>query len=151
VPEPSLAGDGAPSAASALEWSFNPWRDRPARAFAALGFAIGMALLVGALGESLLLRLGLGLAAVGALAPMLIPARCRVDGHGVMRRDPLGTSRRSWSELKRGVAAPAGFLVSPYARPHWLDLYRGLLLPMPPRRREALLADLVPHLRGHGL
>jgi hypothetical protein len=151
VPERSPAGDGALPAASAIEWSFNPWRDRPGRAFAALAFALGLALLVGTLGEPPLVRIGLGLAAVGAMAPMLLPARCRVDDDGVMRRDSLGTARRRWSELRRGVAAPAGFLVSPYPRPHWLDLYRGLLLPMPPRRRAALLADLVPHLRGHGL
>ena len=99
--EPTTPEDARSSVASALEWSFNPWRDRPRAAFAALGFAIGIALLVATLAEPPVVRLGLGLAAVAALLPMLVPARCRVDGDGVSRRDPLGTAHRRWTELKR--------------------------------------------------
>jgi len=146
-PAVETAGDEAP----ALEWSFNPWRDRPGRAIAALAFAVGLGVLVGTLGEPPLVRIGLGLVTLSALTPMLVPARCRVDEAGVARRGLMGTARRSWNELRRGVAAPAGLLVSPYAKPHWLDTYRGLLLPMPPSRRDVLLADLAPRLRVHGL
>jgi hypothetical protein len=69
----------------------------------------------------------------------------------VARRGPFGTARRRWSELRRVASRPAGVLVSPYAKPHWLDGTRGLLLPMPSRGRDALLAELRGRLVAHGL
>jgi hypothetical protein len=134
-----------------LEWSFNPWRDRPLAAVAATVMTLGMCLVIASLHEPPLVRLILGLAVLGTLSPVLSPARCRVDEDGVQMRGPFGTARRRWSELRRVSARPAGVLLSPYARPHWLDPYRGLLLPMPARGRESLLAALRGRLEAHGL
>jgi len=134
-----------------LEWSFNPWRDRPLAAAAAALMTLAMCLVIASLGEPPLVRVILGLAVLGTLSPVLSPARCRVDEEGIQKRSPLGTARRRWSELKRAVARPAGLLLSPYARPHWLESYRGLLLPMPSRGRESLLAQLRERLSDHGL
>jgi len=135
----------------ALEWSFNPWRDRPLAAAAAALMTVGMCLVIASLGQPPLVRLVLGLAVLGTLSPVLSPARCRVDEDGVEMRGPFGTARRRWSELRRVSARPAGVLLSPYARPHWLDPYRGLLLPMPAQERENLLAALRGRLEAHGL
>ena len=137
--------------AAALEWSFNPWRDRPIAAGAGALLTLGICLVVAGMGEPLFLRVALALAVLGALSPALSPARCRVDEQGVSRRGPLGTIRRPWAALRRAATRPAGLLVSPYPRPHWLDAYRGLLLPLPARGRDALLADLRRHLDDHGL
>lgn len=137
--------------AAALEWSFNPWRDRPFAAGAGAVMILGICLVVASLGEPLPVRLVLCLAVLGTLSPALSPARCRVDEAGVQKRGPFGTIRRPWAALRRAVRRPAGLLVSPYARPHWLDPYRGLLLPLPSRGREALLADLQARLHDHGL
>lgn len=134
-----------------LEWSFNPWRDRPLAAIAAVLMTLGMCLLIASLGEPPLVRLILGLAVLGTLSPGLSPARCRVDDDGIQMRGPFGTARRRWSELRRAATRPAGLLLSPYARPHWLDPYRGLLLPMPARGRDSLLAELRERLGAHGL
>ena len=134
-----------------LEWSFNPWRDRPWAAVAASLMTVAMCLVIASLGEPALVRLILGLAVLGTLSPVLSPARCRVDDDGIQMRGPFGTARRRWSELRRVATRPAGVLLSPYARPHWLDPYRGLLLPMPARDREGLLADLRGRLAAHGL
>ena len=134
-----------------LEWSFNPWRDRPLAAVAATLMTVGMCLVIASLAEPPLVRLILGLAVLGTLSPVLSPARCRVDEDGIQMRGPFGTARRRWSELRRVSARPAGVLLSPYARPHWLDPYRGLLLPMPARQRESLLAALRGRLEAHGL
>jgi hypothetical protein len=137
--------------AAALEWSFNPWRDRPLAAGAGALMTLGICLVVASLSEPLAVRVVLGLAVLGTLSPVLSPARCRVDEEGVERRGPLGTVRRPWATLRRAATRPAGVLVSPYARPHWLDPYRGLLLPLPSRDRDALLADLAARLHDHGL
>ena len=137
--------------AAALEWSFNPWRDRPLAAGAGALLTLGICLVVASLGEPLMVRLVLGLTVLGAISPALSPARCRVDEQGVSRHGPLGATRRPWANLRRAATRPAGLLVSPYPRPHWLDPYRGLLLPLPARGRDALLADLRHHLDDHGL
>ena len=137
--------------AGVLEWSFNPWRDRPLAAAAAALITVGMCLLIASLAEPPLVRIVLGLAVLGTLSPVLSPARCRVDDDGVQLRGPLGTIRRRWDELRRSSPRPAGLLLSPYAQPHWLETYRGLLLPMPTRGRETLLADLRERLSAHGL
>jgi hypothetical protein len=134
-----------------LEWSFNPWRDRPLAAVAAALMTVGMCLVVATLVEPPLVRVVLGLAVLGTLSPALSPARCRVDENGIETRGPFGVARRRWSELRRVSPRPAGVLVSPYARPHWLDPYRGVLLPMPARGREGLLAALRGRLEAHGL
>ncbi|MGH7730825.1 MAG: PH domain-containing protein [Candidatus Eiseniibacteriota bacterium] len=134
-----------------LEWSFNPWRERPLAAIAAALMTLGMCLLIASLGEPPLVRVILGIAVLGTLSPVLSPARCRVDDEGVAMRGPFGTARRRWSDLKRVAARPAGVMVSPYARPHWLDPFRGLLLPMPERERETLLDELRGRLDAHGL
>ena len=94
-----------------LEWSFNPWRDRPLAAAAAVLMTLGMCLVIASLAEPPLVRLILGLAVLGTLSPVL----------------------------------------SPYARPHWLDPYRGLLLPIPAQGREGLLDALRGRLEAHGL
>ena len=134
-----------------LEWSFNPWRDRPGAAVAAALMSIGLCLVIASLHEPPLTRIILGVAVIGTLSPVLSPARCRVDDDGVQMRGPFGTARRRWSDLRRVAQRPAGLLLSPYARPHWLDPYRGLLLPMPAREREGLLAALRDRLDAHGL
>jgi hypothetical protein len=136
---------------TALEWSFNPWRDRPLAAGAGALMALGICLVVAGLGEPLLLRLALCLAVLATVSPVLSPARCRVDDAGVQKRGPLGTERRPWEALRRAAPRPAGLLVSPYPRPHWLDAYRGLLLPLPSRGRDVLMADLRRRLDDHGL
>jgi Bacterial PH domain len=136
-----------------LEWSFNPWRDRPKAAIAAASFGLVGCFAVTSLGEAALLRLGLCLALLGSLAPLLSPAYVRVDEQGVALRGPFGVERRPWDSLRRAVEQPAGWFVSPYAAPSRLDRFRGLLLPFPnrPAEREPLRARLLEHLRDHGL
>lgn len=134
-----------------LEWSFNPWRDRPLVAVAAVSVTLGICLLIVSLDEPPLVRLILGLAVLGALSPVLSPSRCRVDDQGIELHGPFGTSRRRWSDLRRVAPRPAGVLASPYPRPHWLDSYRGLLLPTRTGDRDALLIELRGRLEAHGI
>jgi hypothetical protein len=138
---------------SPLEWSFNPWRDRPRAAIAAAVFGLLGCFAVTSLGEAGLLQLVLCLALLGSLAPLLSPAHVRVDDRGVALRGPFGVERRPWDALRRAVEQPAGWLVSPYERPNRLDRFRGLVLPFPTRaaEREPLRARLLEHLRDHGL
>jgi hypothetical protein len=136
-----------------LEWSFNPLRDRPKAAAAAALLGVLGCLAVLRLGEAALFELALCAALVGSLAPLLSPARCRVDEQGVALQGPFGLERRPWEGLRRARLRPAGLFVSPYEHPSWLDRFRGLVLPLPirPADREPLRARLEELLRDHGL
>lgn len=150
LPGAPPASGAAPGTDYALVWSFNPWRDRPLAATAAALMTLGLCLVIGTLREPPLLRAILGLVILAALSPALSPAHCRVDAEGVAVQGPFGTARRRWGDLKRVAARPAGVLVSPLERPSWLDAYRGLLLPVPPGGRDAVLAELRGRLGPHG-
>jgi hypothetical protein len=144
------ASGAVPGSDYALVWSFNPWRDRPLAATAAALVTLGLCLAIGTLREPPLLRAILGLAILAALSPALSPAHCSVDAEGVAVQGPFGTARRRWGDLKRVAARPAGVLVSPFERPSWMDPYRGLMLPVAPGGRDALLAELRRRLVAHG-
>lgn len=149
VPVPWTAGQ-EPSDEPVLEWSFNPWRERPgASAVAAVG-AFGMCVLVLGLGLPFVADVGLCLALVSTLAPVLAPTRCRVDARGVARRGPLGWARRDWPAIRRSERRAAGLLVSPFPRPHWLDAYRALFLPFPAALRRTLAGETERRLALHG-
>ena len=149
----SSGGFRAPEsdAGGAVAWTYNPWRERPGSATLAAVAALGMCLGVMRLDQPLVMTAALCFAAVGSMSPMLSPAGCRLDEAGVALKGPLGWRRRSWSEIARGRLLARGLMVSPYARPHWLDATRGLFLPLPSGAREALIASIRPQLARHGL
>jgi hypothetical protein len=150
----ALASDArppAPAGEAPLEWSFNPWRERPGAAALAAVLTLGLCVIVLAARQSFVLTVALCLAAAGALAPALTPLYCRVDESGLARRGPLGWERRIWSEIRRAALRAGGLFLSPYAERHWLDPYRGMFLPLPRAERERLSAALRPRLERHGL
>jgi len=137
--------------APALEWDYNPWRERGTRSAIAAITLLAICLVLTGLHESAVLTLGLCLAAAGALAPLLTASRCRMDEAGIACRGALGWQRRRWVELRRAWVTAGGVMCSPYARAHWLDSQRGLFLPLPRAMRAALLAEIRPRLARHGL
>jgi hypothetical protein len=142
---PSVEPESAP-----IEWSFNPWRERPRVAALAAIFALGCCLLVIGAHVSFVLTLGLCVAAAGSLSPSLTPLMCRVSADGVARRGPLGWEKRAWSEIRRTVLSGAGLLVSPFAKRNALDPYRGLFLPLPAATGAQLAQRIRPYLERHG-
>lgn len=141
----------ANESAAALEWSYNPWRERGGRSVVAAIALLAICVALLSLDESPILTLGLCLAAAGALAPLLTPNRCRIDESGIACRGALGWERRRWTELRRASVTAGGVLCSPYAAAHWLDSHRGMFLPLPRTPRTSLLAEIRPRLARHGL
>jgi hypothetical protein len=146
----SPADSASIPAAPPVEWSFNPWHERPALSAVAAALAFGFCMIVLAWRESLVLSSAICLAAVATLSPALTPFACRVDDEGVARRGPLGWERRRWSDVRRAVLRRAGLRVSPYTSRHWLDETRGLFLPLPSAASDALAPSIEPHLHRHG-
>jgi hypothetical protein len=141
----------AATAAPALEWSFNPWRERPVVSMVALLTTGASAVFLWSLGLGPLATLALVLALTVNLAPLLVPARCRVDDGGVAHRGALGWERRGWSQIRRVARVRGGLLVSPFEHPRRLDSFRALLLPMPQDQRADLTTAISSRLEHHGL
>jgi hypothetical protein len=150
VPSPSPGREGA-SGGPGLEWSFNPWRERPGHSLVAALIAVALCAALMSLRQERLLTIALSVAAIFSLSPLYSPARCRVDDVGAARGGPLGWERRRWEEIRRAVLSPPVLALSPYTTHHWLDRYRALMLPLPARDRDRLVAELRPMLQRHGL
>ena len=123
---PPLGADVAP-----IEWSFNPWRERPARAWIAASASLALCVAVALLGVPVVVMLGLCIATLGSLSPAFSPSRCRLDGDGAARRGPFGWDRKRWREIRRTIAGRRAIVLSPHARPSWLDAFHALVLPLP--------------------
>lgn len=139
---------GAEEAPEGLEWTYDPWVERPRVASVAALSVLAMWLLIAWARLPLLLALAMGAIAAGPLAPAFLPASCRVGGEGVERRGPFARVRRGWADVRRVEDVPVGVLLSPYATRHALDATRALTLPMPAPRRTDLRAR-VRGLWGH--
>ena len=136
---------------AAIEWTWSPWRERPGRAAVALVFTLGAAALVAMLGGGAVLAVLLALAVGGTLAPLLVPARCRVDESGVALSRAFGWERRAWSDLRRARAGRDAIVMSPFTHPRRLDVFRAMVLPIPAARRDVLLAAVRSHCERHEL
>jgi hypothetical protein len=146
------AGQAPPAdAAAALEWTYQPWRERPGRAALAAVAAFGFCVLILRLGLQPLTAALLCIVTVSVIAPTFVPARCRVDAAGVAVRGPAGWTRRAWADIRRARSGPHGLLVSPFSRRHWLDPYRSLFLPFPAAQSAALGRAGNARLAGHDL
>lgn len=93
---------------------------------------------------------GLAIAFLGvAIAPFLFPTHYRLDGERLVERRLFVTRSRPWSELRRLELGAAGALVSPYARPRWLDRYRAITVMFPPGPdRERVIEALRARVGG---
>lgn len=125
-----------------LAWTAHPARSRP-RDLALV--AAALFLTTGAVLASLQSAFLAALAAViivVSIAPFLFPTHYRLSERGVEERR-LGMRRaRAWRDLRRVQIGARAALVSPFARPSWLDRYRGLLLLFDGADREAVVAEL---------
>ena len=139
-----------PGPPTVIEWTFDPWSERPAAAGIAALAVLAMWLLIAGAGFPPLLAVALGGFAGAPLLPAVIPAACRVGEQGAERRGLLARQRRAWSDVRRIEDVPVGVLISPFGERHWLDATRGLTLPMPGARRAELRERVRACWSSHG-
>lgn len=121
-------------------WTAHPAKRRPRDLFLVLAVLLLTAGAVLASFESLLLT---GLAVVFlivAVAPFLFPTRYTLTDAGVSEKRLWRHKIRQWADLRRLQIGPGAALVSPFARPHWLDRYRGLVLMFDGADRDRVVA-----------
>lgn len=111
-----------------VRWTAHPARRRPQDVFLVVAVVLGSmwAILV-ALASAFLAVLGAVILVV-AVAPFLFPTHYRLDDDGVEERRLWTHKRRAWADLRRVQVGPGAALVSPFARPSWLDRSRGVLV-----------------------
>lgn len=126
----------------AVTWTAHPARRRPDHV--ALIVAV-VALASWAVLETLAaptLAVLAGLLLVIAVAPFLFPTHYRIDEGGVEARRLGRRQRRGWADVRRIDVGARAALVSPFARPGWLDRYRGLVVIFDGGDRAAIVAAL---------
>ncbi|TMQ70181.1 MAG: hypothetical protein E6K80_09320 [Candidatus Eisenbacteria bacterium] len=134
-----------------LEWSFNPWRDRPGRAATTVVAALACCTLAACLGLPGILTVILCVLCVSTLAAGFVPVRCRLDERGVVVHSAWVAERRAWDQLQRAVRGRDGVLLSPYRDRHWLEAYRAVFLPFPHGSSAPDDEALERILSSHGL
>ena len=132
-------GDAAP-VETAASWVYDPWRERPRVAAAALVSAVALCAVVVAAREPFVMAVALCAFCIAAFAPALAKTEVRLDAEGAARRSLFGWERRRWAQVRRVEELPSALLLSPYPHRHWLDATRALSLPVPPARRDELAA-----------
>jgi hypothetical protein len=113
---------------AAYEWTAHPARRRP-RELMLLAMVVlfsTYAVLVGL--ESGFLAVLAAVILLATAVPFLAPTRYRLDGEGVGERRLGRTRFRAWADLRRVQIGPGAALVTPFARPSWMDRYRGIML-----------------------
>jgi hypothetical protein len=129
-----------------LEWTSHPAKRRPQDVMLAACVILlsAWAVLIGL--QSAWLAVVAAILLVAAIAPFLLPTRYRIDGDGIAERRLWVTRTRRWTELQRLDVGRAAALVSPYARPRWLDRYRGLVIYFDGAERTAVVRALESRL-----
>ncbi len=111
-----------------LTWTAHPARRRPDQlALVAAVLLLSAWAVMVTLGSPFLAALAAILLVV-ATAPFLFPTRYRLDGAGVEERRLLARRFRAWADLRRVQIGRGAALVSPFARPSWMDRHRGFVL-----------------------
>jgi hypothetical protein len=111
-----------------LSWTAHPMKSRPDQLalIVAVVLLSAWAVLV-TLRSPYLALLGAVLLLLAVL-PFLVPTHYRLDDAGIEQRRLVSRRFRPWSELRRVQIGPGAALVSPFARPSWMDRHRGFIL-----------------------
>jgi len=125
-----------------LRWTAHPARRRPqdVALVAAVALLTAWAVLE-SLRSPYLALLAVALL-VASVASFLVPTHYRLDDDGVEERRLGQRKFRRWSDLRRVEVGTRAALVSPFARRHWLDRFRGIVVQLDGADREAVIACL---------
>jgi hypothetical protein len=131
-----------------LAWTAHPARRRPrdlALVVAVVATTAGVVLWTF---QSPLLTLVASVVLVVAVSPFLLPTRYRVTSEGIEAARALVVRRRRFAELRRIDVGADAALVSPFARPSFLDRRRGLWIWFDGTDRDRLVALLRDRIAG---
>ena len=111
-----------------LTWTAHPARRRPDQLALIAAVVMLSAWAVMVTLESPWLAVLAAVFLVAATGSFLFPTHYTLDERGVEQRRFTGRRFRPWEELRRVQVGPAAALVSPFAKPSWMDRTRGFVL-----------------------
>ncbi len=116
------------SAPERLAWRVHPAAERRGTGIAVLALMITLSALAAMWMEGAYW----GLFAFGvlflSLEAFFLPARFELSEEGVTVRKAFSRVERPWGQFRRVIFDPVGVTLSPFARRHWLEAYRGTRL-----------------------
>jgi hypothetical protein len=124
------------------EWTCHPARRRPQDVFLVVAVVLLSSWAVMVSLESSLLALLAAAILLIAVSQFLLPTRYRLDDVGVSEKRLFRHRSRAWSDLRRVQIGPGAALVTPFARPSWLDRQRGIMLYLDGADRDQVVAIL---------
>ncbi len=130
-----------------LVWRAHPARERPGATAALLG--VIAAILVAtwiAFGDLVLLLVSVAILG-SSFSPWFLPTTYRLDAWGARARRAGVSRARRWEEIRSVHVDRRGATLSPFAKPSWLEPYRGLRLLFSTNRVE-VIAWLEETLKG---
>lgn len=130
------------------QWTAHPAKSRPkdVALMAAVIFLTAGAVMM-SLESGFLTVLAVVILLVG-VAPFWLPTTYVLTDVGVEERRALRTKTRDWKHMRRYQVGPGAALVSPFARPSWMDRYRGLIMYLDGADREQVERILEEHVTG---
>ena len=123
-------------------WTAHPARSRPrdlALMVAVLFLTAGAVL---ASFESLLLTVLAAIIILIAVAPFWMRTVYTLTDTGVSEQRAMRTKMRNWCDLRRLQVGTGAALVSPFAKPSWLDRHRGLIIMFDGADRDQVVSIL---------
>lgn len=111
-----------------VTWTAHPARRRPDQLALIAAVVLIAAWVVLVTLRSPFLALLAAVFLVAATGPFLFPTHYRLDERGVEQRRFASRRFRPWEELRRVQVGRGAALVSPFARPSWMDRHRGFIL-----------------------
>ena len=113
---------------ASLTWTAWPARERPLAAVVLIGAAVVLGVLIARETKDGVLGVAAPAIVLASLSSFLFPTHYRLTDESVEVRS-IGMARvRPWSEMKRMTVDRTGVFLSPFARRHWLEAYRGMRL-----------------------
>ena len=129
-------------------WTAHPARRRPRDVVLVAAVTLLTAGAVLASLESAWLSLLSVIILLVATAPFLLPTRYTITDLGIEEQRGLRRRARRWADLRRLQVGREAALVSPFARPNWLDRYRGLIVLLDGADRDEVVGILKARVRG---
>ncbi|NKB66587.1 MAG: hypothetical protein GKR89_05965 [Candidatus Latescibacteria bacterium] len=121
-----------------LSWTAHPLQDEPPSKTALLCLIIAaVAYGVSWLYQAPLWGLFAGVVLIAAMSRYFLPTRYRIDERGV-EITHLQTRLHPWSNFRRAAIDRHGIFLSPFARRHRLDSFRGVHLRLGPQPEQAI-------------
>ena len=121
--------NGMTSIDASKTWTSHPLREEPlAKSVLLVLIILGVAFIVGVSFQSITFALLSVVLLTAAMTRYFFPTRYVLDDRG-FTISHIGTHRQySWTNFRRAARHPDGIFLSPFAKPHRLDTFRGQFL-----------------------